>query len=62
MASGQLEIVELLLERGVAVRPHSKWLLSYAAVRNHFKFAQRLLDHGADANESLVFDPLGQGD
>ena len=61
VSGGQLAVAELLLARGAEVARHSKWLLTYAAVRNRLDLAQLLLAHGAEAQESLVLGPLGAG-
>ena len=61
VSGGQLAMVELLLARGAEVARHSRWLLTYAAVRNRLDLIQLLLAHGADARESLVLGPLGAG-
>lgn len=61
VSGGQLAVAELLLARGAEVARHSRWLLTYAAVRNRLDIVQLLLSHGAEARESLVLGPLGTG-
>ena len=61
VSGGQLAVAELLLARGADVARHSRWLLTYAAVRNRLDLVQQLLAHGAEACESLVLGPLGAG-
>ena len=61
ISGGQREVAKLLLARGAEVARHSRWLLTYAAVRNRLDLVQLLLAHGADARESLVLGPLGTG-
>ncbi len=61
ISGGQHKVADLLLARGADVARHSRWLLTYAAVRNRLDLVQLLLAHGADARESLVLGPLGPG-
>ena len=59
ISGGQHDAAVLLLTRGAEVARHSRWLLTYAAVRNRLDLVQLLLAHGAEARESLVLGPLG---
>ena len=61
VSGGQREVAELLLARGAEVGRHSRWLLTFAAVRNRLDLVQLLLEHGADAREALILGPLGEG-
>lgn len=61
VSGGQHDAAVLLLARGAEVAQHSRWLLTYAAVRNRLDLVQLLLAHGAEACESLVLGPLGAG-
>ncbi len=61
VSGGQREVAALLLARGADVARHSRWLLTYAAVRSRLDLVQLLLAHGAEARESLVLGPLGAG-
>ena len=51
-------VVELLLKKGAAVRHHSMWLLTFAVRRNRVDLVKRLLEHGADASQSILLGSL----
>ncbi len=52
------DVVELLLKKGAAVPHHSMWLLTFAVRRNRADLVKRLLEHGADASQSILLGSL----
>ena len=57
IVGGNLKIVELLIEKGATIQPHSERFLDYAMAYNRVEIAKALLENGADPNEApRIFD------
>ena len=57
IVGGNLEIVELLIEKGATIEPHSGRFLDYAMAYNRVEIVKALLENGADPSEApRIFD------
>ncbi|MGI9515864.1 MAG: ankyrin repeat domain-containing protein [Pirellulaceae bacterium] len=58
IAGGRYQAAEWLVHCGAHVQPHSRWLLTHAALQNRVDLVELLLDNGADVHRSGVLGPL----
>ena len=58
VSGGHKDVVELLIALGAVVAPHSSALLAYVVRRDRLDLLNTLLEHGADAREAPMADPV----
>jgi len=58
VAGGNHEILQLMGERGVRIKPDSHWLLKFAYWKEDFTLMELLVKYGADPKALIISDPL----
>ncbi|MEM8889259.1 MAG: ankyrin repeat domain-containing protein [Bacteroidota bacterium] len=58
VVGGNYEILQLMGEKGVQIKPDSHWLLKFAYWKKDFRLMELLVKYGADPKALIISDPL----